>query len=230
MWQNMGRLGQVESFMVDAIEKTKDVMVAEADGTMLIPIKLLKTHTHKELLLFELLNSKGFGTSQIQDIVNALDGIAGKQFFSPTHRLVRDRDNMVVVPIAETVSDEMGYIENGQTNYDGAIKLVFREIEIYEGFELSRSPHCIHVDADRIDYPLGVRKWKQGDSFIPLGMSHFKKLSDLFIDSKLSLLEKERTWLLLSGEDIVWVVGQRIDNRFKVTPKTRRILEVQWIR
>ncbi|MFT3738219.1 MAG: tRNA lysidine(34) synthetase TilS [Breznakibacter sp.] len=229
MGQNMGRLAQAESFLADTIAQLKPDIMAEVDGTTLIPVKLLKDHPYKELMLFELLNGKGFSPAQINDIVEALDGIAGKQFFSPAYRLVRDRDNLVLLPIeGESRIDEVGYVENGQQLFDGGVKLAFRQLTVTDGFEFSRDPFCVHIDADKIDFPLAVRKWRQGDVFVPLGMTGFKKLSDFFIDNKLNLVEKERVWLLFSGEEVVWVIGRRLDNRFKITSKTKKILEVRW--
>ena len=83
------------------------------------------------------------------------------------------------------------------------------------------------MDLDKLQFPLLIRKWQQGDYFQPLGMTGLKKVSDFFIDEKLPLHEKENTWLLCSGEIIVWIMGQRIDNRFKITPKTKNILQIE---
>ena len=77
------------------------------------------------------------------------------------------------------------------------------------------------VDADKLVFPLQLRKWEKGDWFMPLGLKGKKKLSDFFVDQKFSLAEKEKTWLLVSGNDIVWVIGKRIDNRFRITAKTK---------
>ena len=93
--------------------------------------------------------------------------------------------------------------------------------------EIPQSPNLAALDYDKLTFPLTTRKWKEGDWFYPLGMKGKKKLSDFFIDNKLSLNQKENTWLLTSADNIVWVIGMRIDNRFKVTDKTKKIYLVE---
>lgn len=96
-------------------------------------------------------------------------------------------------------------------------------------FQIPSSRHIAVLDREKITWPLILRRWQQGDYFMPLGMQGIKKLSDFFIDKKLSLDEKENTWLLTEGEQIVWVLGMRIDDRYKVTDKTKIILQIEWI-
>jgi tRNA(Ile)-lysidine synthase len=93
-------------------------------------------------------------------------------------------------------------------------------------YEFSKEPEVMHFDADLVDFPLTLRHWRDGDQFMPLGMNHFKKLSDFFIDEKFSLLQKESAWLILSGDDIIAIAGCRIDNRYKITSKTKTVLEI----
>jgi tRNA(Ile)-lysidine synthase len=83
------------------------------------------------------------------------------------------------------------------------------------------------IDFDKLHLPLSIRKWKTGDYFYPLGMSNRKKISDFFIDQKFSILQKESTWLLCSGNDIVWVIGERLDDRFKINSETKTVLQVR---
>lgn len=83
------------------------------------------------------------------------------------------------------------------------------------------------VDRDLLRFPLLLRRWQAGDWFIPFGMKGRKKLSDFFTDRKMNLRDKEEVWVLLSGEDLVWIVGERPDNRFRVTEKTKRVLQIK---
>jgi tRNA(Ile)-lysidine synthase len=85
------------------------------------------------------------------------------------------------------------------------------------------------LDLDKLVFPLQLRRWEKGDWFMPLGLKGKKKLSDFFVDHKISLADKEKTWLLVSGKDIVWVVGKRIDNRFRITPKTKKAFVISTV-
>jgi len=226
MQQNMVRLAQMELFVNDEVTSLKEQLVTECDGSMLIPINLIENHPHRRLLLYEWLSPLGFNATHIDDIVAALKGIPGKQFVSSTHRLVRDRSNLVVVSLDET-DDAVFYIDISQCIVSKPIALKWRQFDRDEHFTYSQTSNLVHFDADLVDFPLMLRRWQVGDQFRPLGMTNFKKLSDFFIDQKLSVIDKEQVWLLLSGDDIVWVINHRIDDRFKVTNRTKRILEVQ---
>lgn len=225
MQQNMIRLAQMEQFVNDEVANLREQIVTECDGSMLIPIKLIENHPHRQLLLYEWLSPLGFNATHVDDIVASLKGIPGKQFVSATHRLVRDRSNLVVVGL-EAKDQTTSYIDISQSTINEPIALQWRLYDRQEDFTFSKTANLIHLDADLVDFPLTLRRWQAGDQFRPLGMTNFKKLSDFFIDQKLSVIEKEQVWLLLSGDDIVWVVNYRIDDRFKVTTRTQRILEI----
>ncbi|MFO8001530.1 MAG: tRNA lysidine(34) synthetase TilS [Marinilabilia sp.] len=224
MMQNFRNLDEVWQIFEKEVASVKEQMVAEEGGMMLIPVRLIRDHAQRNSILFEILRPYHFNAAVVSEIIDSLDGIPGKQFFSKTHRLVRDRFNLVLVPLEEHECGEV-YIQSGEKDLNEPFPLESRVFERDDQFRFSRDPLVVHLDADLVEYPLKLRHWQNGDQFRPLGMENFKKLSDFFVDEKLSLVEKERTWLLISGEDIVWIVGYRIDDRFKVTSSTRRILE-----
>lgn len=224
MRKNFKNIDDVWQIFEKEVEEVKEQISAREGDHMLIPIKLIKEHPQRETMLFEILRPYGFKGKVIAEIIDSFDGIPGKQFFSPDYRLVRDRFNLVLVPVEEEKEDVF-YIESDDREINEPLNLRIRSFEITDEFKFSRDPKCVHVDADYVDFPLKLRHWQKGDQFRPLGMEQFKKLSDFFVDEKLSLIEKDEAWLLLSGEDIVWVVGQRIDDRFKVTPATKSVLE-----
>ena len=95
---------------------------------------------------------------------------------------------------------------------------------------IQKESHLLYMDADKVRFPLTLRRWQPGDWFIPFGMKGKKKLSDFFVDKRFSLKEKEDAWLLLSGDQVVWVVGERSDDRFQVTKTTKRVLVIEWNR
>jgi tRNA(Ile)-lysidine synthase len=199
--------------------------VVSEDDNVLIPVSLVKDHPQRKSLLFEVLRPYGFNGAVIDEVVKGLDGIPGRQYFSETHRLVRDRYNLILVK-KEFGSNDVFYIQANEPITHEPIQLNIRVFDRTSDFKFSSCPDIAHFDADLIDFPLEIRRWKNGDQFQPLGMDQFKKLSDFFVNEKYSLIDKERVWLLISNNDIVWVIGKRMDNRFKVTAKTKRVLEI----
>jgi tRNA(Ile)-lysidine synthase len=226
MNENINRLAQLEAFMEDEVVRQRNEIVSEEDGCLLIPIKLIKNHPHRSLLLFEWLSPLGFNGAQVEDVILSLEGISGRQFLSSSHRLVRDRDNLVILPLVDIGVSEY-YIDSSQLIISEPVGLSWRIFEKTSDFRFSTSPDIVHLDADLVDFPMIIRHWKKGDEFRPLGMTGFKKLSDFFIDMKLSLFEKEKIWLLVSGEDIIWVINHRVDDRYKITAKTKNIMEIR---
>ncbi|MFW6351048.1 MAG: tRNA lysidine(34) synthetase TilS [Bacteroidota bacterium] len=224
MRKNFKNIDDVWQIFEKEVHQIKAQISASEGDHMLIPIKLIKEHPQRETMLFEILRPYGFKGAVISKIINSFDGIPGKQFFSPDYRLVRDRFNLVLVPLEEN-KEEVFYIDSNQEEIREPLNLRIKSFEVVDEFKYSRDPDCVHVDNDSVEFPLKLRHWHKGDQFRPLGMKHFKKLSDFFVDEKLSRAEKDKVWLLLSGEDIVWVLGHRIDDRFKVTSSTRTVLE-----
>ncbi len=137
---------------------------------------------------------------------------------------MKDRKLLLVQPILDTINETIDLQPDSQSTAQGNLSVVVFAKEA--NFEFSRDASLAHVDADKITFPLTLRKWQPADYFYPLGMKNKKKVSDFLIDEKINLFEKEKTQVLLSGNQIVWVVGKRIDDRFKITEKTTNILEI----
>ena len=226
MQANMEYLSESCSLLESEAERMKSQIVAGAGNSLLIPKELLTGHQQKRSILFELLRDKGFSSTMVNNAIDALNGTPGRHFFSETHRLVIDRYNLILMPRKK--NDESNYfIEGGETSIEKPLKLKINVFEKPESFVFSKNPNKVNFDAELIDFPLTIRHFKRGDKFQPLGMTRFKKLSDFFIDEKLSVVEKENTWLLLNGSEIMWIVGKRIDNRYKITASTKMILEIE---
>ncbi|GGD97113.1 tRNA lysidine(34) synthetase TilS [Planktosalinus lacus] len=186
-------------------------------------VEKLKKLPNTKALLFELFQS--FGFTQWEDVLQLLDAQTGKRIYSQTHVLLKNRTYLELELMKESNSNpEAEYlIPKGVSKIETPIYLTF---QIVKAIEQQESGIC-YVDEALIHYPLKLRKWKKGDVFHPLGMSGKKKISKFFKDEKLSLLEKQNIWLLCSNETIVWVVGMRADNRFKITENTQSILKIQ---
>lgn len=207
-----------------AINTLENEIVHKESGSIKLDIDLLKKQVHIPTVMFELLHPYGFGTATIEQITETLDGESGKVFYSDTHRLVKDRKYLILNPI-ESLGKDVFWISQYDTAIDQPFNMKMNKKAINNDFHVSKEKNCIHVEASQLIFPLQLRRWRESDSFYPFGMNQRKKISDFFIDNKLSLLEKERSWLLISGEDIIWIVGQRMDNRFKVTEGTKEVIE-----
>ena len=196
----------------------------EENEQMFINIELLLKEKQKEALLFEWLHNKHFKTNQIQQLTEALqtDDKIGKQFSSATHKLVIDRTHIIVKAISLQETKE--YII---TSVDDVANLpIVLKFEETADITFSKNKNEICIPFTDSIFPLKLRRWKQGDKFKPFGMDGFKKLSDFFKDQKLSLFEKESVWILESKQQIIWVVGYRMDDRCKVTDGTERVLRI----
>ncbi|MGM0619753.1 MAG: tRNA lysidine(34) synthetase TilS [Bacteroidota bacterium] len=213
---------EVYSFSMNGWQKN---VISTSDGNIEIQISALLNSPFPKILLYEILTRYNFNPKVTDQVFQSLGNESGKQFYSPTHRLVKDRENLF---ITELPNDEkrIYYIEKDDIELFEPFDLAIEKSE-NRNFEISRNPNVACLDFGQLEFPLLIRRWKQGDYFQPLGMTGFKKLSDFFIDEKLPLHEKENTWLLCSGQKIVWVMGHRIDNRFKITPGTRQILKIE---
>ena len=166
-------------------------------------------------LLFEWLRDYGFNTDQVHFIHEALkNSQPGTSFFSPTHRVTVERDGLELTPICQ--KDNIN------------IELSYQKLERDAHYQIDQSPEIAQLDYDELTFPLQLRKWQAGDRFHPLGMHGSKLLSDFFVDQKMTTRQKEECCVLTSADDqIVWVVGRRIDERYKVTDQTKTVLIVR---
>ncbi len=229
MQDNMKRLGQVSEFFKDSVEEIKNEMVVEQDGGLLISLQHIERFVDKPLVLFEILHPYGFNGTIVNELVECIENnVSGKQFYSANYRLIKDRFNVILLPKGEVDLQGVYNINADENEIKEPIHLKFKNEIEREGYKIDKSKLIAQFDGELLNYPLTLRKWKQGDFFRPLGMSNFKKLSDFFIDNKFSIKDKEDSWLLLSGDDIVWVVGHRTDDRYKITNKTKHITKIQF--
>lgn len=193
-----------------------------------IDIDKLKTTLSPATMLFEILSPFGFNASVIEDICQCLDSIPGKVFYSNDYRLIKDRKDLILDKISDENFSQREYaIDKVSQEITDPIRL---KISILSGnITINKDARFLYADADKLSFPLTLRKWQPGDWFIPFGMKGRKKLSDFFTDRKFSLPDKENAWVLTSDEDIVWVVGERSDDRFKITESTENVLVMEFI-
>jgi tRNA(Ile)-lysidine synthase len=214
---SMARFSEISDVLEELYNSRKGTLYRMEDGVLHIDIKALKTEKSINWWLFTILESYGFNDAQITQIADSLKGQSGKTFFSPTHLLIRDRKYLKVY--------------SGDQNYDD-LKVLIKVFSKPAGFNPKNAPEgTLYVDGRRLKFPLKCRRWKPADRFRPFGMKGFKKLSDFFIDLKLDVEEKKHqivvTTLDKKGvEQIVCIVGKRIDDRWKITAATKQIVSI----
>jgi len=212
-----------------AIEELKEeIIIPVKAGVQKIDVHKIKELPNPKAYLFELL--KNYGFTEWNDVTNLLEAQSGKQLFSKTHRLLKDRDFILLTEINSAKTKVNEYeIKKGQKSIAlEKFKLVFRETEHLE--TKVESKDIVFINMDKLQFPLQLRRWQKGDFFYPLGMNGKKKLSKFFKDEKFSLVDKENTWLLCSVNDIVWILGKRLDDRFKINNNTKNIVRIDLIK
>lgn len=222
--KNIDRFTDIYSIYEEAVLKKISQIFQSTGSEVQIPVlKLLKTKGYKTVL-FEGLKPYGFHSQQIPEVLKLLKAASGSYLTSESHRLIRHRKFLIITPLKRDESEIM-IIEEGMHELkarDFTLQLKISEVNS----NLNEGNWVALLDADLVGFPLVLRKWKTGDYFYPLGMNKKKKLSRFFIDQKLSIADKETVWVLESGKKIIWIMGYRIDNRYKVTPKTSRVLKL----
>lgn len=228
MGRNIGRLSEAQRFIGAAIEQIRAEVVTSTDGVDRIALDRMDRAFPRDFVLYELLNSAyGFKGDVIDALCRALDeGLSGRRFYAREWVAVTDRGAVEVTRITNEDPCEVEIPEGAIRAYAGNSVLYFeqRSIDLVEHFGVP--PQMAQIDADKLQWPLRLRRWREGDRFIPFGMTGKKKLSDFLIDEKVSVMEKQRQFVLLSGDEIVWVVGRRIDDRFRLTDQTERVLSI----
>ena len=205
----------------DAAIMVYQQVAKEQGDTVHFDLKKLLQLPNFESYLFKWL--KEFGFTAWEDIYDLAESQTGKKVFSDTHLLLKNRNFLILSPINQSDKEEEYVIAKNQTDVNFPLKLSFCKADDISNL----SNTTIFVDADKLQFPLILRKWKEGDSFSPFGMNgKTKKVSKFFKDEKLSLIEKETTWLLCSDNQIVWIVGIRQDERFKIENTTQNILKI----
>jgi tRNA(Ile)-lysidine synthase len=175
------------------------------------------------------LKEKDFNSAQVDDILNGLEGESGQQYFSKKYRVLKDRDFLFVTVLKQEATQSF-WIEKNQSVVNEPIRLKFEVVEKPTSVETLpdlKDKNTACLDADKLQFPLEIRHWQEGDFFYPFGMKGRKKLSDYFIDQKFSLLKKQNAWLLFSGENVAWLVDERIDERYKIDKTTKKILKIK---
>lgn len=224
--KTIGNLHETGLLFQQRMSEIKAFVYSEDDQGAVIHIDKLQTLSPLRTILFELIREFGFQAEQVDDIIDSLNKESGRKFFSDSYRLVKDREFLLISPFAAK-SEKVFYIDEDCAGIHFPVHLSVGKLERTADFRFSTNPNVADLDLDKLTFPLILRHWQEGEYFQPLGMTGLKKVSDFFIDEKYSIPEKENAWILASGNQVVWMVGKRLDDRFKITAKTKRILRVK---
>ncbi|MBS1511821.1 MAG: tRNA lysidine(34) synthetase TilS [Bacteroidetes bacterium] len=225
---NIARLGEAEQLYDQAVLAHQKKLLHAVGKEWHIPVLLLKKTKPLFTVLYELISVFGFSPAQLRDVAALLQSDNGKYVASATHRIIRNRQWLIITPVQNDIAENI-LIETTDESvvfFRGTIQI--KSENIAASFEPSADASVACLDTAAIQFPLLLRKWKQGDYFYPLGMQKKKKLSRFFIDQKLSITDKEKIWVIESNKRIIWVVGLRIDDRFKIKPSTSVILSLKY--
>ena len=224
---NLSRFRDTESLYLQAVYAQKKKLLVQKGNEFHIPVEKLKSSQPLRTIVFEIIRDFGFEGAQVNELIRLLESESGRYIVSATHRLLKNRNWLIVSPIAGVETAPLVLVENpGQFAFDAG----FLDVQLVRlpPNGIATDPLVASLDGGEIKFPLLLRKWKHGDYFYPLGMKKKKKLSRFFIDQKMSLVEKERTWVLEMDKKILWVLGRRIDDRFKIRPDSKDFLMLEF--
>jgi tRNA(Ile)-lysidine synthase len=224
--KTIGTLHETGQLFQQRMSEIKASVYSDDELGAMIHIEKLMNFSPLKTILFELIREFGFQPEQIDDIIDSLTKESGRKFYSEDYRLIKDRDYLLIAP-NPTKLDKLFYIEADCTKLSYPIHLSIDRIERTADFRYSTNPNVADFDLDKLEFPLILRHWQEGEYFQPLGMTGLKKLSDFFIDEKYSIPEKENAWILASSNRPIWIVGKRLDDRAKITSKTNKILRIK---
>ncbi len=219
--QTADYISDAEEILFQKIEEELVKCTSSSDeNKILFSIEKLRELKPLHTYLYYFLQPFGFNGSNIQDIVEALDSDSGKVFYSETDQLVKDREYLILTELDNTRQEQkvIHSLEGFQNT-----TITFKRIGA-TAIDFNKPSNYAFLDLDKLTFPLIIRNWEQGDVFQPLGMTGKKKLSDFFIDEKVDLISKQKSQVLVSSNQIVWIIGYRIDDNFKISDTTKEIV------
>ncbi len=222
---NIQLLQRQYQFYQHQLDKINADLIQIQGNEIIIPIEKLSLLDDKVLILNEILREYNFNEDTVRQIIHCEQGLSGKKFLSPTHILVKDRNNLIISHLNSNIHHSITI-----NSWEELSRYGFQtcQCSISQKPIFENNPNIIYVDETKITFPLVLRHWKPGDVFFPFGMKGSKKISDFFTNQKIDILKKDKIWLLCDGEKIIWVVGFRSDDRFKIDHKTTNYIKIKY--
>ena len=228
MSRNIERLMAAQRFIDGAIDHIYAEAVSDEDGIYTIHMENISNADSREFVIYEILSSRfGFKGDVVDGLCRALQSdTTGRRFYSRSHVAYVDRGNIVVTRISDEDNCQVNVQQGQQRAYCGNSVLYFEIVDVDRLPSYNVADNVALLDADKVVFPLTLRRWSEGDTFIPFGMTGRKKVSDFLIDGKVSMAEKNRQFVLISGTEIAWLAGRRIADPFRITDSTERVLRI----
>jgi tRNA(Ile)-lysidine synthase len=220
------RLGDINEIFTAFTGSLRRKVIRKDKSFLIVKLENLKPFIPNNAVMFELFRPFGITSPVLNDLMNIISGQTGSGIMTGSHRIIKNRNELIISEISPKQNISWIYNTAGELSGSPVISSV-RELAVTDSYRIPAARNTACLDREKITFPLTIRNWMHGDYFFPLGMRHRKKLSDFFTDIKASLITKENTLVLVSGDEIAWVMGKRIDDRFKVTDKTRKVLEIK---
>ncbi|MDR2009750.1 MAG: tRNA lysidine(34) synthetase TilS [Bacteroidales bacterium] len=221
--KSVNYLKDTEKIMQEYVAQAQKACMSYKNNKIYIDLAILKNFVSVNTVFFELLVSEGIPKNLAVEAINLLDSQSGKHVSFLNIEILRDRDQIIINKEAgnNNIFIHIEHDELSKLKRYG-ITATIHDYDI--NIKINKSPYFAYIDFEKLEFPLILRNWEKGDKFMPFGMKGLKKLSDYFSDQKLSVFEKSETLIITSGNKIVWIVGHRIDDRYKITPETKKIL------
>ena len=225
---NLYRLNNAQQFIDAAIDNIRESALHSENGVDTINVSAISEIYPRDFVIYELLNSTyGFKGDVVEELNKALKrGVTDRRFYARDYVAYLDRGNILVTKIEEEDDCEVLVDADDMRSYCGNAVLYYEHTDIDNVNEYRLPSDVALLDESKLQYPLRLRRWREGDTFVPFGMAGHKKVGDYLTNQKVSAVERKRQFVLLSGDDIVWVVGRRTDERYRIGNKTENILKI----
>lgn len=236
IFQNTQRFSEVAFLYKQAVNEQLKKMVERKGNEQHIPVLKWKKANPLHTITWEIIQPFGFTSHQITEVIKLLEAENSSSIRSATHRIIKNRQWMIIAPLAQNEANHILMDGLGSTSLlDGELTLSKHDIatisnQLSKTNTVDNSTNIEWLDANAIQFPLLIRKWSAGDYFYPLGMTKKKKVAKFLIDARLSKTDKEKVWVIESNKKIIALLGLRIDNRFKYTSSTKELLKIQYTR
>lgn len=228
LMHNIQRFNQTYALYDQLLQKEKEKFLYKKGAEYRVSVKRLMQQRHTSLP-YEIIKDFHFSEGAVGELMKLVDSPSGKYMESETHRIIRHQAWFIITPKQQKEGETFILEERVHKLYlpDGVLEIETLDMK---HFHLKKLGNIAQLDENGLQFPLIVRRWKAGDYFYPLGMPKKKKLARFFIDQKWSATDKEAAWVLESRGRIVWIIGHRIDDRFKVMPHTRKVVQITWLK